>query len=140
MRGWVTASRPIPKNVKLSKKSDRFSPAGSSHHNQRLLKKNPLFSADPRKDPAAKLIEVAQAGDAHLESMAGGAGTHIGRGGMITQVLAAKRAARSGAHTVIASGHEPDVLPRLLRGEAIGTLLVAPQMTLAARNVLPVIV
>ncbi len=93
-----------------------------------------LFSADPRKDPAAKLIEVAQAGDAHLESMAGGAGTHIGRGGMITKVLAAKRAARSGAHTVIASGHEPDVLPRLLRGESIGTLLVAPQMTLAARK------
>jgi len=93
-----------------------------------------LYSADPRKDPNAKLVETAQAGDAKLESMAGGAGTHIGRGGMITKVLAAKRAARSGAHTVIASGHEPDVLPRLLRGESIGTLLVAPQMTLAARK------
>ncbi|MDR2195972.1 MAG: glutamate 5-kinase [Gallionellaceae bacterium] len=93
-----------------------------------------LYSADPRKDPAAKLIEQAQAGDAALERMAGGAGSHIGRGGMITKVLAAKRAARSGAHTVIASGHEADVLPRLLRGERIGTLLVAPQMTLAARK------
>jgi glutamate 5-kinase len=93
-----------------------------------------LFSADPRKDPQAKLIGTAQAGDVQLESMAGGAGSHIGRGGMITKVLAAKRAARSGAHTVIASGHEKDVLPRLLRGENIGTLLIAPQMTLAARK------
>ena len=93
-----------------------------------------LFSADPRKDSTAKLIAEAQAGDAELEKMAGGAGTHIGRGGMITKVFAAKRAARSGAHTVIASGHEADVLPRLLRGEAIGTLLIAPQIPLAARK------
>lgn len=99
-----------------------------------LTDQSGLYSADPRKDPSAKLLDVAQAGDAKLESMAGGAGTHIGRGGMITKVLAAKRAARSGAHTVIASGHEPDVLPRLLHGENIGSLLVAPQMTLAARK------
>jgi len=93
-----------------------------------------LFSADPRKDASAKLIDAAQAGDAQLETMAGGAGSHIGRGGMITKVLAAKRAARSGAHTAIASGQEADVLPRLLSGENIGTLLIAPQMTLAARK------
>ncbi len=99
-----------------------------------LTDQSGLFSADPRKDPSAKLMDIAQAGDPQLESMAGGAGTHIGRGGMITKVLAAKRAARSGAHTVIASGHEPDVLPRLLRGENIGSLLIAPQMTLAARK------
>ncbi|MBI3903123.1 MAG: glutamate 5-kinase [Nitrosomonadales bacterium] len=99
-----------------------------------LTDQSGLYSADPRKDPAAKLIDAAQAGDAQLESMAGGAGSHIGRGGMITKVLAAKRAARSGAHTVIASGHEKDVLPRLLRGENIGTLLIAPELTLAARK------
>ncbi|HEY5995199.1 MAG TPA: glutamate 5-kinase [Gallionellaceae bacterium] len=99
-----------------------------------LTDQSGLYSADPRKDPGARLIDVAQAGDPQLESMAGGAGTHIGRGGMITKVLAARRAARSGAHTVIASGHEREVLPRLLRGENIGTLLVAPQMTLAARK------
>ena len=57
--------------------------------------------------------------------MAGGAGSALGRGGMLTKVLAAKRAARSGAHTVIASGREPDVLMRLAAGEPIGTLLVA---------------
>jgi glutamate 5-kinase len=99
-----------------------------------LTDQSGLYSADPRKDAGAKLLEVAQAGDAQLESMAGGAGSPIGRGGMITKVLAAKRAARSGAHTVIASGRERDALPRLLRGENIGTLLIAPQMTLAARK------
>ena len=55
--------------------------------------------------------------------MAGGTGSALARGGMLTKVLAAKRAARSGAHTVIASGREPDVLLRLARGERIGTLL-----------------
>jgi glutamate 5-kinase len=93
-----------------------------------------LYTADPRKDPSATLISQAQAGDANLEMMAGGAGSHIGRGGMLTKVLAAKRAARSGAHTVIASGHERDVLPRLLQGESIGTLLTAPATALDARK------
>ncbi|WP_035384697.1 glutamate 5-kinase [Ferriphaselus sp. R-1] len=93
-----------------------------------------LYTADPRKDPNATLVEHAQAGDASLELMAGGAGSSIGRGGMITKILAAKRAARSGAHTVIASGHERDVLVRLTQGESIGTLLEAPQMILAARK------
>ncbi|MDH4234217.1 MAG: glutamate 5-kinase [Gallionella sp.] len=93
-----------------------------------------LYTADPRKDPTATLVSEALAGDARLESMAGGAGSHIGRGGMITKVLAAKRAARSGAHTAIASGHERDVLLRLLQGESIGTLLTATTLTLAARK------
>jgi len=93
-----------------------------------------LYTADPRKDPSATLVSEALAGDAQLESMAGGAGSSIGRGGMITKILAAKRAARSGAHTVIASGHERDVLLRLLQGESIGTLLTAPTLTLAARK------
>jgi glutamate 5-kinase len=93
-----------------------------------------LFTADPRKDPAATLVNEARAGDPLLEHMAGGAGSAIGRGGMITKVLAAKRAARSGAHTVIASGREPDVLVRLGRGEAIGTLLVSGAPPLAARK------
>jgi glutamate 5-kinase len=99
-----------------------------------LTDQSGLYSSDPRKDPNATLISEAQAGDAKLEAMAGGAGSRIGRGGMLTKVLAAKRAARSGAHTVIASGHEKGVLPRLLQGENIGTLLVAPQMNLAARK------
>ena len=84
-----------------------------------------LFTADPRKDPNATLVHEAQAGDPALETMAGGAGSSIGKGGMLTKILAAKRAAGSGASTVIAWGREPDALLRLSRGETIGTLLVA---------------
>ena len=66
--------------------------------------------------------------------MAGGVGSSIGRGGMITKVLAAKRAARSGASTVIAWGREADVLLRLAAGESIGTALLAGTAKLAARK------
>jgi glutamate 5-kinase len=93
-----------------------------------------LFERDPRRHPDAKLVSEARAGDPALESMAGGAGSAISLGGMLTKVLAASRAARSGAHTVIASGREPDVLLRLAAGEAIGTQLVAERATLAARK------
>ena len=99
-----------------------------------LTDQSGLYTADPRKDHHATLVSQAQAGDAKLEAMAGGAGSAIGRGGMLTKILAAKRAARSGAHTVIASGHENDVLLRLMQGESIGTLLTAPTLTLAARK------
>jgi glutamate 5-kinase len=66
--------------------------------------------------------------------MAGGTGSELGKGGMLTKVRAAQRAARSGAHTVIASGDEPDVLVRLAQGERIGTLLTARSVPLAARK------
>ncbi len=93
-----------------------------------------LYSADPRKNPEAKLIEVAQAGDTALEAMAGGAGSNIGTGGMLTKVLAAKRAANSGAHTIIASGREPHVLQRLANGERIGSELRAQLPVRSARQ------
>ena len=93
-----------------------------------------LYSADPRKDPQARFIDEAVAGDPALEAMAGGAGSSIGRGGMITKVLAAKRAAGSGASTIIAWGREHDVLLRLAAGERIGSALVAATPKLAARK------
>ena len=93
-----------------------------------------LFTADPRKDPNATLVHEAQAGDPALETMAGGAGSSIGKGGMLTKILAAKRAAGSGASTVIAWGREPDALLRLSRGEPIGTLLVAQTQKKHARK------
>ena len=93
-----------------------------------------LFEADPRREPASKLIPDAIAGDPSLESIAGGTGSAFSKGGMLTKVLAAKRAARSGAHTVIVSGREPDVLVRLAAGERIGTQLRATTMALAARK------
>jgi glutamate 5-kinase len=93
-----------------------------------------LFTADPRRDAAATLVDEALAGDASLEAMAGGTGSAISKGGMLTKVLAAKRAARSGAHTIIASGREKDVLLRLAAGERIGTFLRAATTPLAARK------
>jgi glutamate 5-kinase len=93
-----------------------------------------LYTADPRRDPDAAFVHVARAGDASLEQMAGGAGSSLGKGGMITKILAAKRAARSGASTVIAWGREPDALLRLAQGEPIGTLLVAPSEKSQARK------
>ena len=92
-----------------------------------------LFSADPRKDPQAYFIADATAGDPALEKMAGGAASTLSKGGMITKILAAKRAVRSGAATVIASGREPDVLVRMSQGEHIGTQL-STQEPLHART------
>ena len=91
-------------------------------------------SISPRHHGDAQIVSQADASDPAVEKMAGGIGTHIGSGGMLTKVQAARRAARSGAHTIIASGREPDVLVRLVNGEAIGTELRSQTMMLAARK------
>lgn len=93
-----------------------------------------LYTADPRKDASATLVDHARATDPSLEAMAGGAGTGIGTGGMATKIKAAQRAARSGATTLIASGREPNVLPRLASGEKIGSCLVADLAPIAAKK------
>ena len=93
-----------------------------------------LFTSDPRKSPEAKLLSEVHAGDPALEKMAGGVGSGISRGGMQTKVIAAKRAARSGADTIVASGHEDNVLVRLSQDEAIGTRFLAKIPVLAARK------
>jgi glutamate 5-kinase len=93
-----------------------------------------LYDADPRRLATAKLIHEHAAGDPVLESFAGGTGSALGKGGMLTKVLAAKRAARSGAHTVIASGREADVLLRIAHGERLGTLLTAGTLPIAAKK------
>lgn len=93
-----------------------------------------LYTADPRRDPLATFVHAARSGDPELERMAGGAGSGIGKGGMITKILAAKRAAGSGASTLIAWGREPDVLLRLVKGEPIGTWLLAQTPKSQARK------
>jgi glutamate 5-kinase len=93
-----------------------------------------LYAEDPRKNPQARFVDQATAGDPALEAMAGGAGSSLGRGGMLTKILAAKRAAGSGTSTVIAYGRETDVLLRLAAGEKIGTHLVAGTAKMAARK------
>jgi glutamate 5-kinase len=92
-----------------------------------------MFDRDPRQHPDARLIREARAGNPELELMSG-AGGALGRGGMLTKVRAAAKAARSGASTVIAWGREPEVLLRLARGEPLGTLLTPSQGPLAARK------
>ncbi|MDO4433354.1 MAG: glutamate 5-kinase [Alysiella sp.] len=93
-----------------------------------------LYDSDPRKNPQAQFISHICASHPDLENMAGGAGTGVGTGGMYTKVLAAKRAALSGACTVVASGRETDVLPRLLSGESIGTLFSSEFSRINARK------
>lgn len=92
-----------------------------------------LFNKDPRLHADAELVSEGKAGDPALEQMAGGAGT-LGRGGMRTKVLAAAKAARAGAGTVIVSGREEDVLLRVLAGESLGTYLAPAQGRLVARK------
>ncbi|MEQ6342341.1 MAG: glutamate 5-kinase [Gammaproteobacteria bacterium] len=94
-----------------------------------------MYERDPRKDPGAPLISEALAGDPQLEQMAGAGGVgSLGRGGMLTKVRAAARAARSGAATVIAYGREANILQRIAEGEKVGTLLLPGQEALAARK------
>jgi len=93
-----------------------------------------LYDSDPRKNPDALFVSHGLAGDTLLETMAGSTGGGLGKGGMLTKILAAKRAARSGAHTVIASGREPDVLVRLAQGECLGSELRAELPVLSARK------
>ena len=83
-----------------------------------------LFTADPRTDAQATLIETARADDSNLMDMASG-GSSVGRGGMVTKLTAAQIASKSGAHTIIASGRELSLLERVYAGENLGTLLTS---------------
>ena len=93
-----------------------------------------LFTDDPRLHPSATMVSEVSANDPDIALMAGGAGSEIGTGGMATKVRAARRAANSGAHTLIASGHEQDVLLRLAAREPVGSLLYADIPRLSARE------
>lgn len=93
-----------------------------------------LYDSDPRKNNHAQFINQISATHPELENMAGGAGTGVGTGGMYTKVLAAKRAALSGANTIVASGKESQVLQRLCSGELIGTLFTSEFSRINARK------
>lgn len=93
-----------------------------------------LYSSDPRKNKDATFVHSEIAGNIALEKMASGAGSNIGTGGMLTKILAAKRAANAGVHTIIASGKEENILLRLHAGEAIGTHLKSIKTKTAAKK------
>ena len=99
-----------------------------------LTDKDGLYDANPDTHTKANLIRQALASDASLDVIAGDSGGSLGRGGMLTKLQAARLAARSGCHTVIAGGRNPDILLRIVAGEPDGTLLLADQVPLAARK------
>ena len=80
-----------------------------------------IFSDDPRKNPEAALIHNITEISDELYDLAGGAGSSIGTGGMVTKIQAAQIASRSGIKTIIASGSEKDIVLRLAAGERTGT-------------------
>ena len=98
-----------------------------------LTDQDGLFSADPRKNSTATLVETARAGDPELERLAG-TGSGLGRGGMVTKLSAARLAARSGTHTIIANGRVPGVLLKLMAGEPLGSWLTADRGPVTARK------
>ena len=93
-----------------------------------------LYTADPRQDPAARLIPEVPAVTEQIFALAGAAGSHRGTGGMFTKIQAAELATRAGAAMVIAAGNEPDVLIRLLAGEPIGTRFAPVSTRLDSRK------
>jgi len=99
-----------------------------------LTDQDGLYNDNPRENPNAVLINEAQVSRNDIEAMASSKGGALGKGGMYTKVMAAKRAARSGTATLIASGRENDILPRLFDGESLGTLLVPDLEPLTARQ------
>ena len=81
-----------------------------------------LYTADPRKDPQAKLIARVNRVDEALTELAGGSGSSQGTGGMVTKLQAAKICLSCGCDMVIANGNEPENLYRILDGCQVGTL------------------
>lgn len=93
-----------------------------------------LYEQDPRINKEANLIPEAYANDVNLDAMVSNLPGQFGRGGMFTKIRAARLAARSGASTLIAKGSEPNIIARLMQGEAVGTLLLPDAEPLAARK------
>jgi glutamate 5-kinase len=93
-----------------------------------------LFTADPRTDPDAQLIPEVRAIDDTLRSLAGGSLSGLGVGGMITKLQAADVARRAGADVVIAAGRAPNVITRIVNGEAVGTRFPALETPLENRK------
>ncbi len=93
-----------------------------------------LFDSDPRANPNARLITQANSKDPKLLQAAGESASQLSLGGMRTKVLAARRAAASGTHTIIAAGREPKVITRIAAGEHLGTRILAECKPVAARK------
>ncbi len=80
-----------------------------------------LYTADPHLDPQAKLISKVERIDDYIENLAAGMPGPRGTGGMVTKIEAAKLATSSGVAVIISDGWQPEIMPRLVRGEPLGT-------------------
>ena len=98
-----------------------------------LTDQDGLMDCDPRQDKDAKLIASADVHDPDLDAIAG-EGSALGRGGMATKLSAARLAARSGTSTIIANGRLPDVIPKVVKGQLVGTFLHTNRQPLSARK------
>lgn len=99
-----------------------------------LTDQNGLYTQDPKKYPQADVLPFAYASDSRLDAMVGKSVSSVGVGGMYTKITAARRAARGGTHTVIASGKTDNVLQKIFYGESVGTLLLASMSPIPARK------
>ncbi|GAB4559432.1 MAG: glutamate 5-kinase [Geothermobacteraceae bacterium] len=93
-----------------------------------------LYDRDPRLHPEARLLSEVDRITPEIEAMAGEAPGHLGTGGMVTKIRAARTAGLCGAATVILDGRKPGQLQRLLDGEPVGTLFHPASDRLAARK------
>lgn len=93
-----------------------------------------LYDADPRKDPAARLIPLVRSLTREIELAAGGSSSTVGTGGMATKLAAAKKAGKSGAATLIVNGRAPEIILKGVRGEETGTLILASRESLTSRK------
>ena len=93
-----------------------------------------LFTADPNRDPAARMIPLVEKIDDKIESLVSGSTSGLGTGGMVTKIEAAKLATESGVTVVIANGSEKDVLVRVAGGEAVGTRFLPAKNKLDSRE------
>ncbi len=80
-----------------------------------------LYTSSPKENSDAKLILEVEEITKEVKALAGGAGSHLGTGGMLTKILAAEIAKACNIQTVVASGEQIEILREILRGETIGT-------------------
>ncbi|KNF10012.1 glutamate 5-kinase ProB [Gottschalkia purinilytica] len=85
-----------------------------------------LFTSDPRMDSSAEIISLVKEIDSEIDSIASGSGSELGTGGMITKISAARIGYTYGIDTIIANGEDPKIIYKILKGEKIGTLFLAP--------------
>jgi len=93
-----------------------------------------LHTADPHRNPDARLIPQVDRIDLEIERLAVDTASELGTGGMVTKIEAARLATASGVTVIIADGREPDIIPRLAAGEAIGTRFLPATSKLESRK------